>query len=83
MNLLTYATNAHQDIFTLGKTDGDLRGLAADVHQLGILVRNSLSQEEDGVLVLLVTHPAGRPGQKYTQVKHQLELNANLALLPD
>lgn len=57
-----WATEAHQDIFTLGKADGDLSGLAADVHQLGILVGNSLSQEEDGVLVLLVTHPAGREG---------------------
>lgn len=29
---------AHQDIFTLGKTDRDLSGLAADVHDLGIPV---------------------------------------------
>lgn len=53
------ATNAHQNIFTLGKAYGDLSGLAADVHQLRIHVRNPLSQEEDGVFVLLTTDPEG------------------------
>lgn len=57
------ATNAHQDIFTLGKTDRDLSGLAADVHDLGIPVWNSLSQEEDGVFVLLMAHPGGTQRQ--------------------
>lgn len=50
---------AHQNILTLGKTYGNLSGLAADVHQLRIHLRNSLSEEEDGVFVLLVTHPEG------------------------
>lgn len=56
---------AHQDIFTLGKTDRDLSGLAADVHDLGIPVWNSLSQEEDGVFVLLMAHPEGTQTQAY------------------
>lgn len=49
--------HAHQNILTLGETDGDLSGLAADVHQLRIHVGDSLSEEEDGVFVLLTAHP--------------------------
>lgn len=29
---------SYQNVLALGKADGDLSGLAADVHQLGILV---------------------------------------------
>lgn len=59
INIWLYATNIHQNVLALGETNGDLSGLAADVHQLRILIRNSLSQEEDGVFVLLLTHPEG------------------------
>lgn len=38
LRMLLRANVAHQDIFTLSEADGDLSGLAADVHQLGILV---------------------------------------------
>lgn len=48
---------AHQNILALGETYGYLGGLAADVHQFRIPVWDSLSKEEDGVLVLLMPHP--------------------------
>lgn len=53
--LLSVGTDSH-NILTLGETYGDLSGLAADVHQFRILLGNSLSEEEDGVLVLFLTH---------------------------
>lgn len=61
INIWLSATNAYQNILTLGETYGYLSGLAADVHQLRIPDWNSLSQEENWVLVLLLTHPEGKP----------------------
>lgn len=47
----------HQNVLTLCKTYGYLSGLATNVHQFRILLWNSLSQKENGVLVLLMTNP--------------------------
>lgn len=51
--------SAHQYVLALGETHGNLGGLAADVHQFRVDFRDALGEEQDGVLVLLLTHPGG------------------------
>lgn len=47
----------HQDVLALSKAHGNLCSLTAYIHQLRVDHRHALSQEQDGIFVLLPPHP--------------------------